>query len=131
MEIQMDKSSIKVLVVDDEPDITKFTAKILRYDGYAALEATDGAQALDLFEKEHPQVCLLDMHLGCSKIKGMEVLESIKKSDEKVEVMVITRITDPETFDKVKKLGVKHYLLKPLAMEDWLNKLHDVTDKLL
>lgn len=126
----MDKSGIKILVVDDEEDITFFTAKILRHDGFTVYTAYDGAGALEIFRKERPQICLLDAHLGLSKIDGMDVLEEVKKTDKSVECIMITRITDQETVDKAKKLGVKHYLLKPLAMDDWLNKVHEIADKL-
>ena len=86
--------------------------------------------ALEIFHKEHPHICLLDAHLGLSKIDGIDVLEEVKKTDKNVECIMITRITDQETVDRAKKLGVKYYLLKPLAMEDWLNKVHEIADKL-
>lgn len=120
----MDKSKIKILVVDDEEDITHFTAKILQYDGFKALKALDGAQALEIFEKERPQICLIDVHLGYSKIDGMEVLRKIKQMDKNTECIMITRITDKDTIAEAKKLGVKEYLLKPLASEQWLEKVH-------
>ena len=120
----MDKSKIKILVVDDEEDITHFTAKILEYDGFKAFKALDGAQALAIFEKERPQICLIDVHLGYSKIDGMEVLRKIKQTDQSIECIMITRITDKDTITEAKKLGVKEYLLKPLASEQWLEKVH-------
>jgi DNA-binding response OmpR family regulator len=120
----MEKSGIKILVVDDEEDITHFTAKILEYDGFKALRALDGAKALEIFEKERPQICLIDVHLGYSKIDGMEVLRKIKQTDKNTECIMITRITDKDTIAKAKALGVKEYLLKPLASEQWLEKVH-------
>lgn len=120
----MEKSGIKILVVDDEEDIAHFTAKILEYDGFHALKAMDGAQALEIFEKERPQICLIDVHLGYSKIDGMEVLRKIKETDKNTECIMITRITDKNTIAEAKKLGVKEYLLKPLASEQWLEKVH-------
>ena len=120
----MDKSKIKILVVDDEEDITHFTAKILEYDGFKAFRALDGARALEIFEKERPQICLIDVHLGYSKIDGMEVLRRIKQADKNTECIMITRITDKDTIAEAKKLGVKEYLLKPLASEQWLEKVH-------
>jgi DNA-binding response OmpR family regulator len=126
----MDKSKIKILVVDDEEDITHFTAKILEYDGFKAFKALDGAQALEIFEKERPQICLIDVHLGYSKIDGMEVLRKIKQTDKNTECIMITRITDKDTIDEAKKLGVKEYLLKPLASEQWLEKVHAAVNAL-
>lgn len=124
----MDKSRIKILIVDDEEDITHFTAKILEYDGFKAFRALDGAHALEIFEKERPQICLIDVHLGYSKIDGMEVLRRIKQADKNTECIMITRITDKDTIAKAKALGVKEYLLKPLASEQWLEKVHAVVN---
>lgn len=126
----MDKSKIKILVVDDEEDITHFTAKILEYDGFKAFKALDGAQALEIFEKERPPICLIDVHLGYSKIDGMEVLRKIKQMDKNIECIMITRITDKDTIEEAKKLGVKEYLLKPLASEQWLEKVHSAVKTL-
>jgi len=122
----MDKSKIKVLVVDDEKDITYFTARILEYDGFTVFQALDGAGALEIFHKERPQICLLDVHLGLSEIDGLDVLKEIRETDKSAECIMITRITDHETQEKAEKMGVKHYLLKPLAMEAWLEKVHEV-----
>jgi DNA-binding response OmpR family regulator len=105
----MDKSRIKILVVDDEEDIAHFTAKILQYDGFTAFKAMDGAQALAMFEKERPQICLIDVHLGYSKIDGMDVLRKIKSTDKNVECIMITRITDKDTMVGESSCGGKRY----------------------
>ena len=126
----MEKRDIKILVVDDEEDITHFTARILEYDGFDVCTALDGASALEVFEKECPDICLLDVHLGYSKIDGMEVLEKIKQTDEKTECIMITRITDHETMKKAKELGVKDYFFKPIAMDEWLDKVRAVAEEI-
>lgn len=126
----MDKSKIKVLVVDDEEDITFFTAKILEYDGFKVFKALDGAQALEAFEKEKPHICVLDAHLGYSKITGMEVLEKMKAKNKNIEVIMITRITDQETVNRAKELGVKDYLLKPLASTQWVENVHAAANRI-
>ena len=126
----MEKSKIKILVVDDEEDIAHFTAKILEYDGFMAFKAMDGAQALEIFERERPQICLVDVHLGYSKIDGMDVLRKIRQTDKKTECIMITRITDLDTILEAKALGVKDYLLKPLASEQWLDKVHAAANKI-
>lgn len=126
----MEKSKVKILVIDDEEDIAHYTAKILQYDGFQAFETTDGIQAWEVFQKERPHICLIDVHLGYSKIDGMELLERINAADKNVECIMITRITDQETIDRAKELGVQHYLLKPLANEVWVEKVHAIADAL-
>ena len=126
----MDKPKIKILVVDDEEDITHFTAKILQSDGFETFQALNGAQALAIYEKERPQICIIDVHLGYSKIDGMDVLRKIRATDKDAECIMITRITDQDTIAEAKKLGVKTYLLKPLASEQWLEKVHAAANKI-
>jgi DNA-binding response OmpR family regulator len=126
----MDQPKIKILVVDDEEDIAHFTTKILEREGFKPFKAVDGAEALEIFYRERPQICLIDMHLGYSKIDGMDLLEKIKETDQAVECIIITRITDKDTIAKARGLGVKDYLLKPLANEQWLEKVHAVAESL-
>ena len=126
----MEKSKVKILVVDDEEDIAHFTTKILQHDGFQAYKTVDGTQAWEVYEKECPHICLIDVHLGYSKIDGMELLERIKAADKSVECIMITRITDHETIAKAKELGVKHYFLKPVANDAWLEKVHTIADAL-
>lgn len=126
----MEKSRIKILVVDDEEDIAHFTTKILKAEGFTAFKTVDGLQAWEVFEKEHPHICLIDVHLGYSKIDGIQLLERIKAADKSVECVMITRITDQETMAKAKELGVQHYLLKPIASATWLETVHTVAGAL-
>jgi len=121
----MAEEALKVLVVEDEDDIAHFTCKILGREGFVPFKALDGASALELFEKEQPQILLLDLDLGYSKIEGIEVLEKVKKVDSAVECIMITRVTDPTIKARVKEFGVNVYLNKPLYPEDWLPKVHD------
>jgi DNA-binding response OmpR family regulator len=127
---EMERSKVKILVVDDEEDIAHYTAKILQLDGFQAFKSVDGMQAWEIFQKERPHICLIDVHLGYSKIDGMELLEKIKAADSNVECIMITRITDQETIGRAKELGVEHYLLKPLANEVWVEKVHAIADAL-
>jgi two-component system response regulator (stage 0 sporulation protein F) len=116
----MERSKVKILVVDDEKDIVHFTAKILQYDGFQVLTSVEGLHAWEVFQKERPHICLLDVRLAYSKIDGMELLRRIKAVDKNVECIMITRIKEQETVDKAKALGVKYYYFKPVATEVWL-----------
>jgi len=126
----MDNKSIKILVVDDEQGIIEAAEMILEFEGFTVFTATDGGEALDIFKKEKPHMAILDAHLGYSKIYGMEVLEKIKGSDKEVECVMVTRITDAETKEKAKALGVEHYLEKPMDTEEWLGRVKEVIEKI-
>lgn len=120
----MNEDKIKVLVIDDEADISYFTCKILDREGFQSFNAMDGEKALEIFSKERPQIVIIDVDLGYSKIDGMEVLEKIKETDKEVECIMVSRITETEIMARAKELGAR-YLNKPLDTRDWLKEVHN------
>lgn len=133
----MDKSRIKILVVDDERDITYYTAKMLRYDGFTVFEALDGATALEIFHKEHPHICVIEPRFMAVKfteiksgaylwIDGMDVLREIKNANSNVKCIAITRMKNSETEIQARELGANHYLLKPTMI--WRDKVQAVAE---
>ncbi|MBA3012136.1 MAG: response regulator [Proteobacteria bacterium] len=53
----------KILIVDDDPDITKFLDVLFRHNGYETCIAVDGKQAMDVFTKETPDLITLDLEM--------------------------------------------------------------------
>jgi len=78
---------IKILLVEDEPDILDLTAYVLRRARFVVIEATDGAMALRRWKADRPDLVLLD--LGLPNVDGFEVLRRIR-ADEQTPVLVIT-----------------------------------------
>ena len=75
-------------------------------------------------------MCIIDIQLGYSELDGLEVLERIKEIDSSAECLMITRITEEESIERAKKLGATHYLLKPIDVEDWIEVVMKVADKI-
>jgi len=123
----MNDDRLKVLVVDDEDDISYFTCRILDREGFQSFCAMDGAAAIDMFSKERPEIVIIDVDLGYSKIDGMDVLEKVKEMDKSVECIMITRITEKDVVARARELGAR-YLNKPLDIHDWLKEVHEVAD---
>ncbi|MFZ5800250.1 MAG: response regulator [Candidatus Omnitrophota bacterium] len=111
-------SQIKLLTVDDEQGIVEFIAKIYARKGFLTFSATDGVTAVDIFNKEHPQIVLLDVHMPYSPIDGVETLKRIKEIDKQAVCIMLTRITDKDKVEAARKLGALHYITKPLELED-------------
>jgi DNA-binding response OmpR family regulator len=114
----MSDQMIKVLVVDDEEGLADFMQKILQLEGYMAFMETDGMGAVNFFKAERPDIILIDVALGYSKIDGIEVLKRIKEMDQNAMCLMVTRVTDEETVKKAKEFGAMHYVLKPLDRKD-------------
>ena len=109
---------LKILIVDDEPGIVDFIKKIYARKGFITFGATDGAQAIEIFKKEKPQINLIDIHMPYSPIDGIAVLRKIKEIDKNAVCIIVTRITENEKVEKSKQLGASAYLLKPFEADE-------------
>src|SRR5437867_3031723 len=77
-----------ILVVDDDPDIREVVKDRLESLNYRVLTAADGAEALDVIEKQTPQMVLLDIEMP--GMSGLEVLKEIRRRAIDVTVVMIT-----------------------------------------
>ena len=105
----------RILVVDDEPDITALVAYHLAKTGYRVSTATNGADALRSAREERPDIVVLDLMLP--GLSGYEVLAELRKRDETRDVGVILLTARREEVDRIKglSLGADDYLTKPFS----------------
>ncbi len=111
------QNNLKLLVIDDEPGIVDFVKKIYQKKGFATFGATDGVSAVEIFQKERPNICLIDIHMPYSPIDGVETLKRIKEIDPNACCVMVTRITEKEKVEQSKQLGAKAYELRDLDRE--------------
>lgn len=105
---------MKVLVVDDEPDMVKVItwSLTLQEPGWEVLSTCDGERALDLVAEEHPDVVLLDAAMP--EMDGFQVLKEIRRFSDVPVIMVTVRDSE---LDKVRglELGADDYITKPFG----------------
>ncbi len=106
---------MKILVVDDDPDIVKLLKYFLEAKGRQVQTASNGAEALELFKKEPPDLVILDVILP--GMDGWAVLQKIRESSQ-VPVLMLTGKDTPT--DKVKGLlsGADDYIAKPFDLAE-------------
>ncbi|MBI4707847.1 MAG: response regulator [Candidatus Omnitrophica bacterium] len=109
---------LKLLIVDDESAIVHFTKKIFDKKGFISFGATDGASAVEVFKKERPHICLIDIHMPFSPFDGVETLKQIKKIDQNAVCLMVSRITEKDRVTDCRNFGALAYLLKPLDFDD-------------
>lgn len=114
------RSAIKVLVVDDEPQIVRALRINLAARGYNVVTAATGTGALRAIASEHPDVVILD--LGLPDIGGLDVLAGVRGWSE-IPVIVLSARTD--SGDKIDALdaGADDYITKPFGMDEFLARL--------
>jgi two-component system phosphate regulon response regulator PhoB len=110
--------SHRILVVDDEPDITALVAYHLARAGYRVSTATTGPDALRAAREERPDIVVLDLMLP--GVSGYEVLRELRQRPETREVGVILLTSRREEADRIKgfSLGADDYLTKPFSPQE-------------
>lgn len=112
--------SNKILVVDDEQSITNIIAYNLKKEGYDIVCAEDGEMALELFEKESPDLVILDIMMP--KIDGYGVCKKIR---EKSPIPIIMLTARADEVDKVLglEIGADDYVTKPFSNRELLARV--------
>ena len=107
--------SHRILVVDDEPDITALVAYHLARAGYRVSTAANGAEALRLARTERPDLVILDLMLP--GVSGYDVLAELRRLDDTRDVGVILLTARREEVDRIRglTLGADDYLTKPFS----------------
>ena len=110
----------KILVVDDEKNIVDIVAFNLHKEGYEVVVARDGEKCLEAFEKERPDLVLLDIMMP-----KMDGLEACRKIREKSQVPIIMLTARAEEVDKVLglELGADDYVVKPFGVRELLARV--------
>lgn len=105
----------KILVVDDEESIRNLMRMNLELDGYIALTAEDGPTALEIFERESPEVVLLDVRMP--GVDGIQVLAEIREMNPDAEVIIITGHGDMDMAVEALRKEASNFLTKPVGEE--------------
>ena len=112
----------KILVVDDEADFLETIVVRLKKRKLDATGVTSGEAAIELLKNELFDVILLDVKMP-GGIDGIEALREIKKIQPLAEVVMLTGHASMETSIEGMKQGAFDYLLKPMKLENLLEKM--------
>ena len=114
---------IKIVLVDDEPEILNLVRDYLSREGFTVLTATHGREGMQLIEREQPDLVLLDWMLP-----GMSGLEMCKSLRETSTVPIIMLTAKSEEIDRVLGLefGADDYVVKPFSLRELLARVKTV-----
>ncbi|MBZ0265282.1 response regulator [bacterium] len=105
----------RILIVDDEADITDFLASFFRIKEYEPEVAHNGPEALEKIKTFNPHVVLLDVRMP--KMDGIETLRNIREIDKTVGVIMVTAVQDVSIGREALKLGAADFVTKPIDLE--------------
>ncbi len=114
-ELQEESSRQKILVADDEASIRRILETRLKMVGYDVVVAEDGEEAVELFNKENPDLVVLDVMMP--KMDGYGVTREIRRTSD-VPIIILTALGDVSERITGLELGADDYVIKPFSPKE-------------
>lgn len=106
----------RILVVEDEKDISDMLVETLKVLGYMAVVAKNGEDGLDKFRSQSFSLIITDIRMPV--MDGLTMLRTIRKEDSKLPIIVITGYPSVDSAVECLMEGADYYLVKPILMDD-------------
>ncbi len=121
-----DKSEIKVLVVDDEPDIIEFIEYNLKREGYQVFTASNGQECLALAKSVQPDMVLLDVMMPV--MDGIEACRKLREIPELKNTFVVFLTARSEEYSEIAgfNVGADDYIAKPIKPRVLLSRINAI-----
>jgi len=107
---------MRILVIEDEPQLARHVISALTRHGHQAAARHDGAAGLQTALTEPPDLVVLD--LGLPTVDGLSILAGLRQANSPARVLILTARSDVEHRVKGLKAGADDYLAKPFAMDE-------------
>jgi DNA-binding NtrC family response regulator len=120
---------LKVLIVDDELDFLETIVKRLQVRNIEASGVDSGPKALELLNEQDFDVVILDVKMP--GMDGIETLVEMKKKKPLTEVIMLTGHASVESGIQGMQLGAFDYLMKPIALDELLEKVRQAYERKL
>ena len=119
----------KILIVDDEEDITILTEKFLKLENYDTITCSNGYDALDILKEKQEEIALVLLDIMLPGMNGYEILAKIKSKYPKILVVLFTVKNFFEDIQKGKELGADGYLVKAISGNEIITYIKNILKK--
>ncbi|CAM4069379.1 chemotaxis protein CheY [Bacillus manliponensis] len=106
----------KILIVDDQYGIRVLLHEVFQKEGYQTFQAANGFQALDIVNKDCPDLVVLDMKIP--GMDGIEILKRIKDINKDIKVILMTAYGELDMIQEAKDLGALMHFAKPFDIDE-------------
>jgi DNA-binding response OmpR family regulator len=115
-----------ILIAEDERDIRELLDFTLRYNGYEVIAASNGEEALELIQREMPDLILLDVRMP--RIDGYEVCKALKAepTTSSIPVVFLSAKGQEAEVEAGMQLGAEAYILKPFSPNELASRVGDL-----
>ncbi len=119
-------NSLRILVVEDEPDIAALVAYQLAHAGFGVRTASTRTEALRALEMDHPDLMVLDLLF--SEVNGLDILQAVRTKEETQRLPVVVLTGRGEETDRIRglELGADDYLAKPFSPRELVLRVEAV-----
>ena len=121
---------MRILVIDDEPDVLFLCRVNLQHAGHEVLEAPNGERGMELAATDRPDLIVLDIMLP--RLDGLSVLKALATDPQTQDTPVVLLTARVQAEDQLRgwRAGCSEYITKPfspLGLTDTVQRLHDMT----
>jgi two-component system alkaline phosphatase synthesis response regulator PhoP len=119
----------KILIAEDEPDIRDLVAFTLRFAGYEVVTCSNGEEAVELANKELPDLILLDVRMP--RLTGYDACKKIKENPQlkDIPVVFLSAKGQESEIQSGMEAGAEEYLLKPFAPDQLTDRVRSILAK--
>jgi PAS domain S-box-containing protein len=118
-----------ILLVDDEEFVRDLAVRFLTSAGYNVITASNGREAIEIFERDKNMISLIILDLIMPEIGGLQCLEEIKKIDPKARVLIASGLTVDESDKKIIESSASGFVSKPYKMKQALDAVRMIIDE--
>jgi two-component system, OmpR family, response regulator ChvI len=119
----------RLLIVDDEQDVTFFLCAILQESGFEVVSFNDPLLALQSFKPSYYDLVILDIRMP--EMNGFELYRQIKRKDNQVKVCFLTAVSEFKEYEQYKKEaypkpGERHFVAKPVSNDELIQRVNEM-----
>lgn len=118
----MSEPGRRALVVDDTALMRVIVCRILREAQFETVEASNGAEAIQAYFREKPDIVLMDLNMD--GIDGTAAIRGILQINANARIVVISATSDAHIVINILRLGAKRYVTKPFTPEKLMDAIH-------
>lgn len=115
----------KILIVEDDISIRELLVEIFECEGYEVVAGMNGQEGIFALEKETPDVILMDMLMPV--MDGFAFRQEQLKNPQWEKIPLLAMSAQDQELEKLESYGFKHFISKPLELDDLLNKIKELS----
>ena len=121
-------SDIKILIVEDDRDISFYMGRMLTSLGYTVFPAYALKEGLDKFNKESPDICVIDVYLRPLTLEesGIDFFRAALATGKKFKSLIVSGFCDEDLQEEIRRMPIDLFMPKPLDTDEFraaINKL--------